>query len=90
MAQGACRLFKSQVGVATTGYAEPAPEFNALEPFAYWAIAIVTGASDAFVRSGRVDCPGAARVIAQAAVADAVVFQLIQALREWRQLPVPS
>ena len=39
MARGACRLFGSDLGMATTGYAEPAPEQGVIEPFAWWALA---------------------------------------------------
>jgi nicotinamide-nucleotide amidase len=39
MARGACGLFDSDLGVATTGYAEPSPEAGVPEPFAWWALA---------------------------------------------------
>ncbi|MBX3575598.1 MAG: nicotinamide-nucleotide amidohydrolase family protein [Rhizobiaceae bacterium] len=38
MAMGACRVFGSDVAIATTGYAEPAPEAGVEQPFAHVAI----------------------------------------------------
>ncbi len=82
MATGVCGLFGADVGVATTGYAEPSPEQNAPVPFAWWAVAIRDGTAGAFaIRHGRVDCPGASRVQVQAIVADAVLVELVAALR---------
>lgn len=104
MARGVCELFGSDLGVATTGYAErspadgPAPDEGVAEPFAWWAIAhrasggfaaLTAGrrrAGGKFVamRSGRVECPGATRIDAQAFVADAVLAELVAYLRELR------
>ena len=39
MARGACALFDSDLGVATTGYAEPSEVDGVAEPFAWWALA---------------------------------------------------
>ena len=84
MARGVCGLFGSEVGVATTGYAEPSPSEGVAEPYAWWAIA-QRGARGKFsVRSGRVECPGATRVDAQAFVADAALAELVAYLRELR------
>lgn len=38
LATGACRLFQSDIGMGTTGYAEPRPENGIREPMAYIAI----------------------------------------------------
>ncbi len=38
MAAGACRLFDSDLGIGTTGYAEPSPEHKIWQPVAYFAI----------------------------------------------------
>jgi len=38
MAQGVCRRFKSDIGIGTTGYAEPSPEQDVDSPYAYFAI----------------------------------------------------
>lgn len=40
MAKGVCNLFKSDIGLSTTGYAEPEPEIGVLSPFAYISICI--------------------------------------------------
>lgn len=82
MARGACRLFGSDLALATTGYAEPAPGVDA--PFAWWALAHRRRGRFVALRTGRVECPGATRVDAQQFVADAVVAELAAYLREWR------
>ncbi len=84
MAQGVCRLFRSDLGVATTGYAEPAPALDVSEPFAYWALAHRRRGRWVAVRSGRVECPGATRIDAQRFVAEAVMAELVGYLRAWR------
>ena len=38
LASGACSLFRADIGIGTTGYAEPSPENGAHEPMAYFAI----------------------------------------------------
>ncbi len=88
MAQGVCALFRSDIGVATTGYAEPSPDDDVTSPFAWWAVAHrKSRGSGRFVRlaTGRIECPGAARIEAQAIVAEAVVGELIAYLREIRE-----
>ena len=92
MARGACALFAADVGVATTGYAEPSAAQGVTQPFAWWAIAhcargrAARGSRGSFVavRSGRVECIGADRTDAQAIVADAVLAELAAYLRELR------
>ena len=87
MARGACELFWSDLGVATTGYAEPSPAEGVAEPFAWWAFAHRTSAKRGpggkflTVRSGRVECPRATRTDAQAWVAEAVLAELVAYLR---------
>lgn len=83
MARGVCGLFGSELGVATTGYAEPSAEWNVAEPFAWWAVAHDIGGKF-IVRSGRVVCPGASRTTVQENVADATVEALVAYLRELR------
>ncbi len=82
MARGVCALFGSELGLATTGYAEPAPGVPA--PFAFWALAHELGGGRRTVRSGRMECPGATRVPVQELVATAVVAELVKYLRELR------
>lgn len=74
MALGVCRLFGSDFGVATTGYAEPAPARGVAHPLAYWAIAH----AGLIVREGRIERPGLARVAMQ----EAVVAEVLTALAE--------
>ena len=84
MAQGVCSLFRSDLGVATTGYAEPSPTDGVTDPFAWWAVAHRRRGRFIAVRSGRVVCPGAKRVEAQKIVAEAVVAELFDYLRGFR------
>ena len=84
MALGACRLFGSDLGLATTGYAEPSPAKGVTAPFAWWALAHVRRGRTVELRSGRVECPGAARVETQAMVAAAVLTELLEYLRQVR------
>ena len=87
MARGACALFTSDLGVATTGYAEASNADGVTHPFAWWAIAHRTprGRKLLAIRSGRVECPGAMRIDAQTIVAEAVVAELVAYLREFRR-----
>jgi nicotinamide-nucleotide amidase len=81
MALGVCALFGADVGVATTGYAEPSPADGVAVPMAWWAVA-GRGARGKFsVRHGRVECPRASRVVAQTIVADAALAELVAWLR---------
>ncbi|MBS0664124.1 MAG: CinA family protein [Verrucomicrobia bacterium] len=84
MALGACRLFGSDLGLATTGYAEPSPAKGVKAPFAWWALAHVRRGRTVALRSGRVECPGAARVETQAMVAAAALTELVEYLRQIR------
>jgi nicotinamide-nucleotide amidase len=81
MAAGVCRLFGSDVGVATTGYAEPDPAQGVPEPMAWWAI-VRRGPRGRVLGqwTGRVECPGATRTDAQAFVAEAVLAALLEVL----------
>lgn len=85
MAHGACALFGADVGVATTGYAEPSLADGVAVPFAWWAL-IVRGEGMFAAKRGRVECPGATRVQAQQTIADVAVAELIAALREVRHV----
>lgn len=93
MAAGACALFGSDLAVATTGYAEPSPDDDVETPYAWWSLVHRNRspvgkpgrkAGLIAVRTGRVECPGANRVDAQAMVADAVIAELIAYLRTIR------
>jgi nicotinamide-nucleotide amidase len=84
MALGACALFGSDIGVATTGYAEPSAKWSVTAPFAWWAVAVRPGVGPGQARSGRVDFPGASRTEAQERVADVALAALLAWLREIR------
>lgn len=87
MAQGVCRLFGSDLGVATTGWAEPSAEAGVAEPFAWWAMALWDRAEARAQRtwSGKVVFPGQGRHAVQQAVTDAVWAELEAYLREVRR-----
>jgi nicotinamide-nucleotide amidase len=82
MALGACVLFGSDLGAATTGYAEPSPRWSVEEPFAWWAVAERRRGGDYAVASGRVECPGMGRVEVQERVASAAFDAISGWLRE--------
>ncbi|MEO7414216.1 MAG: CinA family protein [Opitutaceae bacterium] len=84
MARGACSLFGSNLGLATTGYAEPAPNHGVTDPFAWWALAHRRRERFVAVRNGRVDCPGKSRTDVQVMVAEAALAGLVDYLRELR------
>ena len=84
MAAGACELFGSDVGVATTGFAEPSRQDRVVDPFAWWAIAHRKRGKFIALKSGRVECPGASRTDTQMMVADAVMAELIGYLSQLR------
>ena len=83
MALGTCRLFDTTFGVATTGYAEPAPEHGVSFPFAWWAVCDASGADPRLV-SGCIEYPGLGRQEAQRLVADLVLRELLKTVREAR------
>ena len=86
MACGVCRLFNSDLGIATTGYAEPAPDHGVSEPLAWWALAHRAPGGREFlaVKSGRIECPGTTRIEAQNRVADGVLQHLREYLAQAR------
>lgn len=84
MARGVCGLFGSNLGLATTGYAEPSPDDGVTEPFAWWALAHRQRGGRFVLRHGRVECPGASRTDVQSIVAEAALAELVAFLRESR------
>jgi nicotinamide-nucleotide amidase len=80
MACGVCARFGSDLGVATTGYAEPAPEFGVRTPFAWWAVARRRADGRCTVHSATLECPGASRVETQDQVATAALAGLVEFL----------
>lgn len=85
MALGACELFGADLGLATTGYAQPNKARGVKVPFAWWAICHRRRGGQAAVWSGRVEVPGAARTDVQARVAAAVLRELVAYLAEARR-----
>jgi nicotinamide-nucleotide amidase len=85
MARGACAFFGSDLALATTGYAEPAPDRSVRQPQAYWALAHRRADNTWGLRRGWVEQPGATRVEMQEAVADAALTALVEYLRELRE-----
>ncbi|MEO6005913.1 MAG: nicotinamide-nucleotide amidohydrolase family protein [Opitutus sp.] len=84
MARGVCSLFGSDIGLATTGYAEPSAEHAVAQPYAWWAVAL-RGVRGKFTsRHGRVECPGSLRIETQTIVAEAALTELVSWLRELR------
>lgn len=79
MARGICAAFGADVGVATTGYAEPNEEWNVAEPFAFWAVALRMGEGHV-VETGRVEAAGRKRAEAQDLFADWAVAALVRRL----------
>jgi nicotinamide-nucleotide amidase len=85
MARGACAFFGSDLALATTGYAEPAPDRGVIQPQAYWALAHRRADNTLVLHHGRVERPGATRVAMQEAVADAALTALVSYLRKLRE-----
>jgi nicotinamide-nucleotide amidase len=86
MAVGVCRLFRVDMGVATTGWAEPDPAAGVLHPFAWWGLAHYEPATGAVRRvlSGRIELPGASRQQAQIEVATHAIDHLARWVRAQR------
>jgi nicotinamide-nucleotide amidase len=83
MAAGAVKLFGADLAIATTGYAEPAPKKKVRTPHAWWALCH-SHRGAAVMLSGLIEVPGADRVTVQTRVAEAVVVELVNYLRELR------
>ena len=84
MARGVCRRLGSDLGLATTGYAEPSAAAGVADPFAWWALAHVRRGRTVALLAGRSECPGAGRVEAQSLVAVAALAELTDYLRRIR------
>ena len=85
MARGACAFFGSDLALATTGYAEPAPDRGVMQPQAYWALAHRRTDNTLVLHHGQVERPGATRVAMQEAVTDAALTALMEYLRKLRE-----
>jgi nicotinamide-nucleotide amidase len=85
MALGACRLFGSELAVATTGFAEPRPGQGFAEPSAFFAIARRHRERAEVAREGIVERPGAGRIEMQDEVVLAALVALEEVVRAIRQ-----
>lgn len=89
MAVGVCRLFRSTLGLSTTGFAEAEAEAESASgigvPCAFWAIAHVGAGSDSVVRQGFVEKPGLGRTAVQRAVTGDVLQALLEYLEGFRK-----
>ena len=81
MAFGVCKLFGTDLGAATTGYAEADPAKGVASPFACWALARQDGTNGWIYRSGRIVGPGLDRTHFQLTVAQAVYAELLAFVR---------
>ena len=89
MAQGAAALFGADIGLATTGYAEPAPARGVGVPSGHWALCHRLTDHSIIWREGVIELPGRSRVEVQASAAAAVRAALVDHLREWRGRAAP-
>ena len=84
MARGACTLFGADIAAATTGYAEPSPDWKVETPFAWLALARRLPTGQFEVRASRIDCPRSTRIEAQDRVADSALKALLDLLSRIR------
>jgi nicotinamide-nucleotide amidase len=81
MAEGVCKRFGSVLGLATTGYAEPAENAEFPDPYAYFAIWHQFLCNGYVVREDIVKMPGATRVEVQHGITQAGVLALLDYLK---------
>jgi nicotinamide-nucleotide amidase len=81
MASGVCFLYQTDFALATTGYAEPAPELGVVNPFAY--IALCQNQNDAIlpIHTKRVDGAGLSRLAMQQFVTEQTLLALLDYLQ---------
>lgn len=80
LAQGACRLFDSDLGLAATGYAEPCPEQDIAIPMAYYAVCHRNGDTLEIVRSGQLTGENLSRTAMQQQTSMAIIQAALHAL----------
>ncbi len=90
MALGVGRLFGTDFAVATTGYAEPSPADGVKVPMAWWAICHRQGGGGAVVISGCVEVRGERRTSVQHKVAETVLTELVNYVREVQHAKRPK
>ncbi len=84
MARGACALFGSDIAVATTGYAEPAPARGVLAPGCFWALCHRLADNREVRREAFLALDGVNRTTAQEQAAVAAYAALVDYLEGWR------
>lgn len=80
LARGACALFRSDIGVGTTGYAEPSPAQSIEAPMAYFAIVRRRDEHDIVVAAHQLICPGLSRAEMQERVTMTALAALLSYL----------
>lgn len=80
MAAGAATLFASDLGLATTGYAEPWPSFGIVEPMAFFALCRRRQGTMQAVAGQRVDGAGLDRQAMQQRVSEIALRGLLDYL----------
>ena len=78
MAHGVRRMFNTDIGLATTGYAEPNPEHGVVRPYAW--IGVMIGDNDLYCK--KVVFPNRSRSDVRAAVTTALLTFLTKLLLE--------
>lgn len=84
MARGACALFGADIGVAITGYAEPAPERGFPAPGFHWALCHRLADNSEVRKEAVLLLAGASREQAQRRAATEAYAALIAHLEEFR------
>ena len=84
MARGACALFGADIGLATTGYAEPLPAREPVVPGAFWALCHRLPDNRELWCEGFAAVPGTGRAQVQEEVARVAYAALTDHLRHWR------
>ncbi len=85
MARGVCLLFGSDIGLATTGYAEPAPATGVTSPIAWWALCHRDAQRTLVSCGGKIEHPGLGRIEMQKAVTEEVLNELVSYLKKIRK-----
>jgi|SRR5947209_6166135 len=85
MALGVCSLFGSELGIGTTGYAEPAPDLGICAPMAWWAICHIHQNKEPLIFSARIELPDFKRVETQEEVAHIVSIALTEYLQSMKK-----
>jgi nicotinamide-nucleotide amidase len=81
LARGACDLFRSSIGIGTTGYAEPSPDDGIDVPMAYFAICRRAASDVDDVTGGQLFGAGLSRVRMQKYVTKSVLEILVSYLK---------